>query len=280
MSESRNRKSTNGRLLPLAARWAPEAAARVALALWLRPPRHRPPEREQAWIELARPERLRSGLRAWSWGDGPPVLLVHGWGGRASQMGALGTALASAGHRAIALDLPAHGRSAGRTLTLPEAAGAVGEALEAWQVERVVAHSFGAAAAAAAIGSRPIGGLVLLAPPDPSRMLGRYAAWLGLGDDVRARMERRLVARAGVGPDQLSAAVLASTLAAPGLVVHDPDDPFVPFEDGERWAAAWDEARLLEARGQGHFRILRAPEVVDEVVAFITPTERREQCMA
>lgn len=44
-------------------------------------------------------------------GNGPPVLLVHGFTGRGSSWSGLGRALRAAGHRTIAPDLPGHGRS-------------------------------------------------------------------------------------------------------------------------------------------------------------------------
>jgi len=42
-------------------------------------------------------------------GDGPTVMLLHGWGGSASDMMPLARAFARAGHRAIVFDLPGHG---------------------------------------------------------------------------------------------------------------------------------------------------------------------------
>ncbi|MFW5716721.1 MAG: hypothetical protein ACOC0E_04665, partial [Spirochaetota bacterium] len=47
-------------------------------------------------------------LSCYSWGEGKTVLLVHGWGSRASHMALLGRSLARAGFRAIGFDAPAH----------------------------------------------------------------------------------------------------------------------------------------------------------------------------
>jgi pimeloyl-ACP methyl ester carboxylesterase len=49
-----------------------------------------------------------------SWGAGPAVILVHGWGGRASQMAPLAASLAEQGFQAIALDVTGHGTSKSR----------------------------------------------------------------------------------------------------------------------------------------------------------------------
>ena len=76
-----------------------------------------PPLKARDKTALAAAEELRWGAggrkRAWCWGDGPPVVLVHGWGGRATQMAPLAQHLASMGFAAWALDVHAHGQSAG-----------------------------------------------------------------------------------------------------------------------------------------------------------------------
>ena len=62
-----------------------------------------------AWLESAERQDLElegKRLVAWSWGEGPTVLLVHGWEGRGSQMAAFAAPLAEAGFRAVAFDAP------------------------------------------------------------------------------------------------------------------------------------------------------------------------------
>ena len=61
---------------------------------------------------------------------------------------------------------------------------------------------------------------------------------------------------------------LAASFSVPALVVHDPDDPMVPFADGQALATHWPGARLLPVSGQGHGRIIAAPEVVKAVMEF------------
>ena len=56
----------------------------------------------------------------------------------------------------------------------------------------------------------------------------------------------------------------------PTLVVHDRDDVFTPVTDGAAIAAAWSSARLRVTSGLGHRRLLRDPDVVAEVVDFVT----------
>ncbi|MEO1084501.1 MAG: alpha/beta fold hydrolase, partial [Acidobacteriota bacterium] len=117
---------------------APGAAAKLAEIVFLRPPRFRPPRREWWWSTGATAVELEVNLggqprklKGWRWGSvGPAVLLIHGWGGRGLQLGAFAEPLAEAGFRVLAVDLPAHGESSGKSTSLPEAAEAITAVLD------------------------------------------------------------------------------------------------------------------------------------------------------
>ncbi|MDQ8154176.1 MAG: alpha/beta fold hydrolase [Gemmatimonadota bacterium] len=113
--------------------------------------------------------------------DGAPVLLVHGFGASAYQWRYLMPALASAGHRVIAPDLPGHGFS---QLSLP--AGEYTRAayarrmwllLDALGVMRapVIGHSMGGAIAAEMAWQQParVESLALLSPAGFGMVPGR-----------------------------------------------------------------------------------------------------------
>jgi len=57
---------------------------------------------------------LGDGLIAWRWGEGPAVLLVHGFEGNRAQFAAIIEALVERGFAAVALDVPAHRRPSSR----------------------------------------------------------------------------------------------------------------------------------------------------------------------
>ena len=286
------RKSTTVRIRPIAIRIAraalrllgvvaPGAADALAARLFFTPPgggaRLEP---IVAGLE-ARAFSVAAGpneLRAWEWGEGPAVLLVHGWGGHAGQLSSFASRLVTRGYRAIAFDMPAHGRSTGRQTTvleMAEAVLAVGEAVG--PVSAVVGHSLGATAAAVAI-SRGLRAdrAVLLAPAaEPSYFVRRVAKFLGLPEERTAGMLDRVRARLGGDFAALAVPRLAVSLDQPALVVHDPDDRDVPVDHGRAIAGAWRGARLIEARGLGHHRILRDPDVIEAAVAFLAGRERR-----
>jgi hypothetical protein len=131
-------------------RFAPALGARWAIELWCTPPAVEMSLRMPPGVPQGEPvEASWSGHRiaGESWGDGPAVYLVHGWGGCRAHLGVFVKPLVEAGHRVIAFDLPSHNDSdpgdlkPGRT-TIVECAEAVNAFVRAHGPARaIVAHS-------------------------------------------------------------------------------------------------------------------------------------------
>jgi alpha-beta hydrolase superfamily lysophospholipase len=212
------------------------------------------------------------------------VLVVHGWGSQAAYLSALTEGLVAAGHEVVALDLPGHGASRGRTLTLPMAVRAIDAA---WQrfggFDYFCGHSFGGASLACAAS-----GLVPSVPAhrprrlvtigSPSEMqwlfkdLGRY---LKLGAKAQVALEDHVERIAGAPLSAFDAANGAGRLNTPMLVIHAEDDKEVPAMHARRYAAAGANVTLEWANGFGHRRIVSAEPVIDRIVDFFSEDGRR-----
>ena len=95
-------------------RVAPGAAAWLADRLFLTPPRHAAPERERhllARVQFGKVCVAGRRIATWTWGTGPRIMLVHGWGGRGAQLGAFVEPLVANGFSVAWFDGPAHGAS-------------------------------------------------------------------------------------------------------------------------------------------------------------------------
>lgn len=170
--------------LAAASHVAPSLVAPIFRRMMLKPRRHvRPPP------VLSLPpadERLvlGDGLVAWRWGQGPAVLLVHGFEGNRAQFGAVIAALVERGFSAVALDVPAHGESAGDELTAVKFIAAIERTLaRLGTVHAVIGHSMGGAMSLYSVansgGARRVA--LIAAPSSLKRELQRFAEAVGLG---------------------------------------------------------------------------------------------------
>lgn len=278
-----HQKSTAVRIIrslaPIASTLVPSLAARGLERLFITPIKQARPPREEAWIATAQRSSVRFDtertLAVYSWGKGPTVLLIHGWAGRGSQLGAYVAPLRARGFRVVTFDAPAHGESDGRTCALPEFATAVERVAQAMgPIDAIISHSLGTAAATLAVsrGLQPRS-LVYIAPPeDPGGYLARAARELGMSRDVASRTQQRLERRYGLKFDHARGEALAPRMRVPLLVIHDEEDTEVPYREGQRLTARWEGAELMTIHGQGHRRIVRADEVVQAGVRFVAQT--------
>jgi pimeloyl-ACP methyl ester carboxylesterase len=253
----------------------PFLAAPCADTLFFKPPRHRLSPRGRRF--LASGERLTfevgdARLAAWSWGAGPTVLLVHGWGGRASQMSAFVPALRAEGYRVVAFDAPAHGESSGFLSSALDFARAVEVIVrKAGPVKGIVAHSLGSTGVAVALSRGVVAQrVVLIGPPaDPTAWASHFARRFRVSVEVMRAMRARSERRLGASWSLLELSAMAPLRGTPLLVIHDREDREVAFAEGQEFASAL-RAELVATRGLGHRRILRDPDVVRKAVAFVS----------
>lgn len=237
----------------------------------------------------------------------PPLLLIHGAGHDHGVWDALLPALAQAGHRVIAPDLPAHGASGGQPLAGIDAMAdwvlALGDAL-GLDSFRIAGHSMGSLIALAvaaraparvralyllgSLAPMPVAPFVLDAvrddPPAAWALINKFsfAPAEVLGAERRAELEAANLARM----QQQGAAVLAADLLAcdrwqdglqaaarvrcPVLMISGDRDRMTPAEAALplRDAFTGCEARLQVLPGLGHALMQEAPQqVVDAMLA-------------
>jgi pimeloyl-ACP methyl ester carboxylesterase len=254
---------------------SPELAARVAERLFFAPPRRPLSPDDTAVLAAGRAFDVHSEghrLRAWRWGAGPVVLLVHGWGGRAGRFSAFVDPLVAAGHTVVTYDGPGHGASDGRLSSMPELARALAAVAAAvGPVHGVIAHSLGGAATSLALrdglAARRIALLASVA--DPGVFAEAFAESMGVRRETIDALRRNSERRIRFPWSELNVPAMAARLSLPALVVHDQDDDVVSIRDGRAIAAAWRGAELVVTTGLGHRGVLRDSATVRRAVDFI-----------
>ena len=261
----------------------PEAAARQAFIEFTSPVRCQASTRElalfasaeQRWLEVSGPRQDVDGSRVplYSFGSGPTVIALHGWGGRAAQFAAFVEPLVSRGLSVLSFDASAHGEAPGRRTSLFEFVSILESvAADCEELAGVVGHSLGGSSAmlAMAAGLR-VPRAVLIAPtPGLREEVSKFAARTGLPgaieDGLVAQMGSHFTERVW---EETRLTHLASRVSSEVLVIQDEHDPDVPHHESVKLVNALRQGELHSTSGLGHLAILRRNEVARRAADFI-----------
>jgi pimeloyl-ACP methyl ester carboxylesterase len=280
---------------------APSRAVETAARLFATPPRHAHTAREQELLATGTafevsadwtPDQSRTAasgvtnsnasgvtLKAWRFGatTRPAIVMSHGWGGRGAQFRAFVPALLDAGYQVIVFDHIGHGFSSGRESSLVHFMRGIDAVVRRVEsqgapVVALIGHSLGAAAAGAWLNAngREMRAVLVAPPTSIERYSGWFARKLGLPESVRREMQQRIERALGHRWEEFEPPQSVRNVRAKALVVHDAGDREVAPASGLALARAWPGAKFLRTEGLGHRAILRDPEVVADVLDFIT----------
>ncbi|MGH6760180.1 MAG: alpha/beta fold hydrolase [Phyllobacterium sp.] len=275
--------------------FSPQRAGRLAFYLFCRTPSRKPKNQvharslQQTDLALSKVQRLDLRIAAGSVATyffeprGIPTdrvsLVVHGWGSRSGDMLALINSMTDGGEAVVSLDLPGHGNSSGRSLTMVSAVAAIDAAWRQYgPFNAVVGHSFGGAVAInSARGSitctpaRLPDKLVTIASPSSlADVIENIQDMLGLGKRARIAMSDQVLRLAGKPLSSFDGGYQLAHMDLPVLVVHAPDDKEVALSHAETLADAGDHVQLYLADGFGHRRIIASKDIADRIASFVT----------
>jgi pimeloyl-ACP methyl ester carboxylesterase len=244
----------------------------------------------ELWLDVA-----GAPMHARVLGDGPPVVLLHGYGVSGTYMLPLARELA-ASHRVLVPDLPGQGKSEPRPglRSVPELADAFAAWLEAAELDRpaVAANSLGCQVVTELAVQEPelVGPLTLVGPTiDPARRGGRHQLFAALRDSAREPLRLLAIAAGddlGVGMRRLVATARAALddrieerlplVEQPTVVVRGGVDEFVGAEWAEQVAALLPDGRLVVVPGEPHAVHFTRPAAVAGIVRELLAQEGYE----
>ncbi|HEX5616707.1 MAG TPA: alpha/beta fold hydrolase, partial [Acidimicrobiia bacterium] len=213
-------------------------------------------------------------LAAWRVGEGPAVLLVHGWQDDSSLWSPLIDALVARGRAVVAFDLPGQGFSEGAWSLGPEVADGVHAVAEQLgPIDAVVTHSMSAGGVVMAVyeGWR-VERLVFVAPPIRAgrherwwRYAQRYAVPDAVVHEAIARFDARL------GPERATFDFFAvvRSIDVDVLIVHSRADERNPFQGSADLVPQCRRAELFAVDGLTHRGTARDPAVVARIAEFV-----------
>lgn len=279
----------------IASRIAPNTTGRAAFRLMCMPMRSKrmsAGERRLArsmepLLDEAQSLRLRfqgGKLQTYRWGGHGHalrgrVVLVHGWTGRALVMTAFVEPLRARGYEVVTFDLPAHGRSSGRSLNMPLGAEALQAVADYFgPFSGAITHSFGGPLALLAMEggaplarATPIPRLAMIAAPNRlDQVTMMFAHHIGLSASAKSSLAGEMQRQAGRPVEEFSTERLLAHTGTSALVIHDTDDQIVGYANARNIMATNPGAQLMSTSGLGHRRIIIAPEVVTAATDFVS----------
>ena len=261
----------------------PSVAAKWGKRLFFSPFKHQRPHRETLLIQDAARQNVtlpacydtsitNPYFVMYSWGQGPAILLVHGWGGRGSQVAAFAQPLVEAGYRVVTFDGLAHGDSPGKQTTLIDFFQII-KILDSSEgpFEAMIGHSFGGVAAALAMteGVNTKKLVTIGSPASMTCIFEEFGKQINASGKTIEKVAQTIEALAQRPVDNFSLANLVTKIRQPGLIVHDKQDKEVNVAEALALAERWPGSRLLLTEGLGHQRILRDAATISKIVAFV-----------
>lgn len=250
---------------------APQKAAKKALDMFFTPKKHPNKSWETDALKTAKSITLAGGINCLVWGEGKPILLMHGWEGRASQMSVFLPYLSSQ-YQLIALNAPAHGLSEGTRSHPHKFIKAIFTAQQHFgDFHAIVGHSMGGGTAVyAALANLNVNKVISIAGPSNFENLVRaFALFVGLRGKALTLFMQKAEDEVGLPFATLNLASRVAKLNQPLLVIHDEDDVEVPFAGARRYKDTIAQGEFYTTKGLGHRKIMQSPEVLQKVADFI-----------
>lgn len=259
-----------------------EQAARKLCSMWFRV--FKKPAKSWVadfWANAEQTVRLSVGGQSIAvsiWGQGPLVVMMHGWSGSGTQFRHFIPALVSAGYRVAVFDAPAHGQNPGQQTNVLEMVHTL-KAIQGQfgQIDTLIAHSLGGMAATLAMRrGLEVKRLVLLAPHlDGELLLDTYARLLKLRSGLTLRFRERVretmdaLLQSQNSHEQLKLGALLDAKGTQGLLIYDQDDSEIPLEHFEEIDRHWIDAATIVTHGLGHHRLLKDPQLIHQVIDYL-----------
>lgn len=263
---------------PLTELFAPFIARKWALHLFLTPVKAKFIPGEMEFLKKAERFYFKVGereLAGYQLGQGPVVLCIHGWAGRAAQFRYIAEALVKQGYTFAAFDAVAHGQSKGNSTQMLEFKEALLTFASRYQnIRAVIGHSLGAATISFAIseGHSFPRFVSLGAPVLAEDILDSFVAIINGSESTKKAIRAGTLSRVNRSFDELTMQETFKKVHCPVLAIHGIDDVDVPHRHLDTLLHINPEIRTIKVPDVGHRRMLKSLIVIDEILQFVGET--------
>ena len=251
-------------------------ATKLALSLFFTPIKFPIPKRENPIRDSATQHKMSTGRNEFTmfeWeNDGPKILLVHGWSGRATQFFRIIEELHKKGYHVFSIEAPAHGTSKQKKTHMLEFVDCIEVAQNKFgQFDFAIGHSLGGMAIFNSLlrNLSPHKIVVIGSPVSIRSVVNDFCEKVKSTPKVANRIIENIENRYSMKVEDASTDDLANRFNPQGLIIHDEDDQDVSVAQAKELAKKWPNAQLVITKGLGHRKVLMDQTVIDSILGFL-----------
>jgi pimeloyl-ACP methyl ester carboxylesterase len=207
------------------------------------------------------------------------VLIAHGYASYAYKFEHYIAPLLKMGYRVLAFDAPAHGQSEGKHIHVVVYQEAIQKIMEQiGPIHHFIGHSLGAltlSMIAENIDEAEARKFVLIAPATKTTTtFANFFKMMHLNEVTKAAFLQDVSNRTHHSVEYFAADRALTNYQGPLLWVHDEKDVVCPYEDIINFKEkAPSNIKFLITNGLGHNKVYKTAEVMDQIMAFLTPSK-------
>ena len=252
-------------------------AARLTLYLYSKPLKGRLDEDMAKFLASADESPVLNfnneiDIQTYHWkGNGPTVLLLHGWESNASRWRLFIKLLQRSDYNIVAMDGPMHGKTGGKRFSAILYAHLAEIVVKHYSAHYVIGHSVGGMTTVY-LGSHfnlpSLKGLVVIG--SSNRWLDvadRFHSALGLNNKVIQAFDKVFFDWYKKPQSYYNTEDFAAKITLPGLVIHDSTDMINYVEDGRSIHQNWSNSQYIETTGFGHS--LQSKDTYLKIIEFL-----------
>jgi predicted esterase len=256
----------------------PRLTAKIAFNFISKPKGKKIRAFEKAILEIAIKDIIRFNkfnIQTYKWGNGTKkALLIHGWGGRASNFGAIIPELTKNNYTVISFDGPCHGESTKKKTSFFEMSDLVKLFLKKDKYDLIITHSMGTVLTFTAMNSikyKVNQMIVLTSPSKFLEFIDLAVTQFGLTNKTtRLLINKIRKTTTEYDPITLDAESIVKDIEMKNVTfIHDKFDKVIPIEKTKNVSSFIKNSKLIEIEGTGHFKMLWSKKVVKIIEELI-----------
>ncbi len=257
---------------------SPSLGALIAFNFISKPQKRKIRPFEKSILEIAKHSTINFNkfkIKSYQWGNGKKkALLVHGWGGRASNFGAIIPILIENGFQVISFDGPSHGESSKRKTSFFEMADLVKLYLQNNNYDLIMTHSMGSVLAFTAMNSLKYKAkkmIVLTTPSKFSEFIDLAILKFGLTKETTKLLINKLKKTSTeYNPISHKVKDVINNIEIKDITfIHDISDKVIPLKRSKLVSSYFSNSKFIEIEGTGHFKMLWSKKVIKIVESLI-----------